>query len=127
MSNAYEFVNHPYPANILFVQDKKTWKKLMGSMGLDEPYPTSAGRCTVFDHSNRMMKLVVTLSPEADTRSSSEVIGLMVHELVHVSQFLQELIGKRFDQETEPYLMQAMLMWLIDSYASAGRTFKDKS
>jgi hypothetical protein len=127
MSGVYEFASHPYPANILFVPSKKAWKKLMDSMGLDEPYPTSAGRCTVFDHANRMMKIVVTLSLDADTRTSSEVIGLMVHELVHVSQFLQELTGKRFDQETEPYLMQAMLMWLLDSYASAGRTFKDKS
>lgn len=127
MSGLYEFVNHPYPATVLFAPSKKTWGKLMDSMGLDEPYPTSAGRCTVFDHGNRMTKIVVTLSLDADTRTSSEVIGLMVHELVHVSQFLQEITGKPFDNETEPYLMQAMLMWLIDSYAAAGRTFKDKS
>lgn len=123
-SGIIEFVNHPYPANVLFAPNKKSWDHLMDSMGLDEPYPDSAGRCTVFDRRNYMLKIVITFTG-TDTRSSNEVIGLMAHELVHVSQFLQEAAGKPFDNETEAYLMQAMLMWLIDSYTSAGRTFKD--
>lgn len=125
MTGCIEFTNHPYPATVLFAPNKKAWKGLMKQMGLDEPYPTSAGRCTTFDHASFMHKIVVTLSSEAETRTSNEVLGIMVHELVHVSQFLQDIIGKRFDFETESYLMQAMIMWLSASYAEAGRSFKD--
>lgn len=125
MTGCTEFTNHPYPATVLFAPNKKAWKALMKQMGLGEPYPTSAGRCTMFDHARSMPKIVVTLSPDADTRTSNEVLGVMVHELVHVAQFLQETIGKRFDIETESYLMQAMIMWLSASYAEAGRSFKD--
>ena len=77
--------------------------------------------------------VAITFGAECDTRTSSEVLGLMVHELTHVKQYIEDCIyedniggsRKRLDIETEAYLMQAMLMWLQTSYTDSGRSFDD--
>lgn len=119
------FHDHPYPATIYFVPTESAWNALMRRMRLSEPYPQSAGHCTTFTHPGRNDVITITLSPDADTRSSTQVIGLMAHELMHVIQALQTTAKARFDPETEAYLLQAMLQWLIHAYADAGRSYAD--
>ena len=125
---AYVFTSHPYPARVEFVPTKSAWRALMRRLAIpDEPYPDTSGRCTQLVHASHPDLILITFSPEADTRHSTEVIGLMAHEIVHAVQYLEQSTGSRFDSETQAYLTQALLQWLMNSYAAAGRTFKDST
>ncbi len=121
----YKFAHHPYPVIIQFVPNEKAWDRIIGRMGLDEPYPESDGRCTVFGHKRLGSRILITFSEKADARSSTDVIGLMVHELTHVVQQIAKIVGETADCETEAYMMQSLITWLIESYTASGRTFKD--
>lgn len=122
---AYEYWGHPYPVRIVFASTPSAWHATLAHYKIDEPYPDTHGRATLFTHPNHNALSIITLSQEAERRSSTQVIGLMTHELTHVIQHIEEVIGCRLDAETEAYLQQALLQWLIESYAAAGRSFTD--
>lgn len=128
------FTDHFFPIEVFFCKDAQHWHALLADKGItDEPYPENGGQCTTFDSATRATVCIVTMSPEAETRNSVEVMGIMAHELVHVKQAAEQTMyraadgrgRKRLDIETEAYFMQKLLMWLIGAYADSGRTFKD--
>lgn len=124
-THSFEFSGHPYPIRIIFAPSAEAWHKLLKTLAPDEPYPETHGRATLFDHPKHRSVAVITLSPEADNRTPNEVIGLMVHEITHVIQYIEDIIGCRLDRETQAYLTQLLTQWLIESYEDAGRSFTD--
>ncbi len=122
------FGSHPYPIEIWYAHDKRAWDARMKLMGLDEPYPGSAGKCTTFTQRGKTAQCIVTLSWECEGRNAVEVMGLMVHELVHVKQTIEQEIYQtndgggttRLDIETEAYLLHALVMWLTEAFAKWG-------
>ena len=122
---SYEYVGHPYPIRVHFAPTPEAWGALLAEIGIDEPYPSTHGRATLFTHPSRDARTILTLSPEAENRNSIEVVGLMAHEITHAIQHIEDTIGTHLDAETEAYLHQALIQWLLESYADAGRSFTD--
>lgn len=122
----YKFTQHPYPVIIQFIPNERDWNRITARMGLDETYPETAGRCTIFDHKRLGTRIFITFSDAMDERPSVDAIGLMVHELTHVVQQIALTTGQAVDHETEAYLMQALIQWMLEAYSSSGRTFRDE-
>jgi hypothetical protein len=126
----FEFIQHPYPADIYFIANEHGWKKFISEprfKGLeDTSYPTHHGSVTnlTSDDLAAVPVHVITFSDLAEKLNSAQVIGLMVHELTHVLQKLQVAARETFDAETQAYLMQRMTMWLLARYKQAGRKYK---
>jgi hypothetical protein len=119
------FTGHPYPARVHFVPGPAAWANLMARLDLSEPYPTTAGRCTALVRRSGPDVIAITLSPEAEDTDPDEIIALMAHEVVHAVQFLEDAAGSTFDRETQAYLTQAILLWLMQAYPASGRRFRE--
>lgn len=130
------FADHFLPVEIYFCANETEWRSLLADRGIpDEPYVNDGGaRVTHFTHSDRMNVAVLTVSDQAEEKNSVEVMGMLVHELTHIKQFVEySMYGNNagngkgcLDIETEAYLMHKLTMWAISAYADAGRGFKDE-
>ena len=101
-----------------FCPSESAWKREMHRLGVDEPYPTTAGRCTLFENSKSANECVlVTIAAASTKRKKIEIVGLIVHEAMHVWRFIRERIGEREPSlEFEAYAMQAIAQNLIVAY-----------
>lgn len=95
---------------------EKAWRREMKRFGCpDEPFPEAAGNCTTFSKDDKT-SLIVTIHPEkAKGQPPIVVLGLLVHESVHVWQAIRDDMGERSPSiEFEAYTVQAIfqeLMW----------------
>ena len=91
----------------------------MGIKG--EKYPDSDGRCSTFE-SDEKVCAIVTINKRVDGKCSNGIVGLIVHEAVHVWQFVRENIGESNpSSEFEAYAIQAISQELIEAYSESGR------
>lgn len=102
-----------------FCPDKKAWQREMKRMGVkNEPYPASDGRCVTFE-SNGKTCAIVTIGKHIDGKDSNGVIGLLIHEAVHVWQLVRKTIGEsKPSPEFEAYSIQAIAQELIAAYSA---------
>ena len=108
-----------FPTRYAFVPSEKAWNAEVKRLGANEPYPDSDGRCTTLQNKETgQLACLVTISEKMDGRDPMGVIGLIVHEAVHVFQSLREDIGEdRPSEEFEAYSIQNISLNLIDAYA----------
>lgn len=102
-----------------FCPSERAWKRELRRLGVpDEPYPTSDARCTYFErHGNTGHSILVTVSERAVKHTKVEIIGLIVHESMHVWRFIRECIGESDpSKEFEAYSIQAISQDLISAY-----------
>jgi hypothetical protein len=105
------------PYHYGFCPDEKAWHREMKRLGVDpQPYPTSAGRCT---HLSNMKDAadctIVTIA--AIKRPKVQIVGLIVHEAMHVWRAVRESIGENHPSaEFEAYSMQSITQNLIYAY-----------
>ena len=106
-----------YPVEVGFCPDRSGWKAEMKAMGLDEPYPCEDGaRCEYFEYDGQF-KCLILVADNIDKQSALGIIGLLVHEVTHVWQWIKKVIGeKEPGAEQEAYAMQSMSMELIAMY-----------
>ena len=91
----------------------------MGIKG--EKYPDSDGRCSTFESDGKVCA-IVTINKRVDGKDSNGIVGLIVHEAVHVWQLVRENIGEANpSSEFEAYAIQAISQELIEAYAKSGR------
>lgn len=109
-----------FPVYFGFCPDKKAWKREMKRMGVKaEKYPTSDGRCVTFE-SNGKACAIVTIGKHVDGKDSNSVVGLLVHEAVHVWQLVRKETGESNPSpEFEAYAIQAISQDLIVSYSKS--------
>jgi hypothetical protein len=107
-----------FPVHFGFCPDKKAWNREMKRMGVkSEPYPKSDGRCVTFESSGKVCA-IVTVSKQVDGKDSNGVVGLIIHEAVHVWQLIRENIGESNPSpEFEAYAIQAISQELIAAYS----------
>lgn len=107
-----------FPVNVGFVPNKKAWKAQMKEMGLKgEEYPSTAGRCVIFDHKGTQTILVTIADGGEDEYKPAEVIGLLVHEATHVWRYVKKHIGEtEAGEEVEAYAMQRITLDLIQAF-----------
>lgn len=109
------------PVFIGFCPSQKAWDREMKRLGITppEPYPTTAGRMTTFDYKGSKTVCLVTIQDGSEKEHSlSEVIGLLVHEAMHVWQRILLDIGEHdgASMELEAYAMQQIVMMLMNAF-----------
>ena len=112
-----------FPVHFGFCPDKKTWAREMRRMGIKgEKYPTSDGQCSTFEADGKSIA-IVTINKRLDGKCSSNgIVGLIVHEAVHVWQLVRKDIGESNpSSEFEAYAIQAISQELIEAYSESGR------
>ena len=111
-----------FPVYFGFCPDKKAWAREMRRMGVKgEKYPTSDGRCSTFESDGKVCA-IVTINKRCDDKDGNGIIGLIIHEAVHVWQLLMENIGESSpSSEFEAYAIQAISQELIEAYSESGR------
>lgn len=110
------------PYHYGFCPDEAAWKREMKRLGLpDEPYPTTAGRCTHFTNLKTAADCTIITINEI-RRPGVQVIGLIVHEAMHVWRAIRESIGEHSpSQEFEAYSLQSITQNLIYAYEQTRR------
>lgn len=94
--------------------------KRMG--GIAEAYPTTDARMTTFAKDGKLAMIVTVAERIDDKDDPNAIIGLLVHEAVHVFQQLCEDIGERRpSSEMEAYAIQHISMNLVADYSESGR------
>lgn len=100
-----------------FCPDESAWKRETRRLGINTPYPASAGRCTLFANTKNAAECAIVTIADTRKRPGIEVVGLIVHEAMHVWRFIREHIGERDPSlEFEAYSMQSISQELIAAY-----------
>lgn len=140
----YEFTGHFYPVRILFAPYGKAFAAALHDHGITrEPYPkNTSGRATHYTNPGHEDVIILTFSKAAETVSPLQRVGLMVHELCHVLEYIEAAIyssghvdpdgpmrdkRRHLDSESRAYLLQAMTMWLLSSYSLSNRGTDQKN
>jgi len=100
-----------------FCPDERAWKREMRRLNItDAPYPTTDNACSTFE-STKSNKHCVIVTINERKRLKLQVVGLIVHEAMHVWRFVRENMGEREPSlEFEAYAMQAIAQNLIAAY-----------
>lgn len=107
-----------FPVPYGFVPSEKAWRAEMRGLKCHEQYPASDARTTSFEKAGNL-RLYVTLNERLDSRNPVGIVGLLVHEAVHVWQGMCEHCGEdRAGKETEAYAIQLISSELIEAYSS---------
>lgn len=111
-----------------FVPNEKAWNKEMKKLKENEPYPTAAGHTHFFPKTQwHGPCCLVTLRDELEkTHTPLEISGVMVHECVHVFQFLKNVIGEDDPgMEMEAYTIQYIYTNMMNAFEEMRRPLKD--
>lgn len=108
------------PVDIGFCPDKQAWDREMRRLNTNLPWPETE---TSAAHTQHMRNdttgasvVIVTVFPACETDALS-VISAMVHEAVHVWQFICQKIGEdEPGMEMEAYAVQHITEGLIAAY-----------
>lgn len=130
--DVWEFTEHHYPIRIYFSPDRKNWGDLLKFLDLEEePYPhMHSGQVTEFKHPDRALTdCILTLGDAAEKSPATQVMGVIVHECIHIKQFVENAMfgnnsgrGRgRLDIESEAYFMQQLTQWVNTTFGNSGR------
>ena len=108
------------PVSVAFVPSQQAWEHLQKKYGLDESWPEAAnhGGYTVrYTNPNDGQSFIVVALFKAAERDAAEVIFTLVHEAVHVWQFICQVIGeKSAGIEMEAYGIEHFSRGLVEAY-----------
>jgi hypothetical protein len=107
------------PFYYAFVPSEKVWKKEMRRLNIAEPdhYPSHDGCCSTFTTAEGGLVCLVTINEKMDERDPAGIVGLIIHEGLHVWQAVLEDIGeKKPSSEFESYSCQRINQQLIEAY-----------
>ena len=117
---AREMITGPYLALVLsekaFLKAMKECKISKSEAGVWLKTPTADATAHIFEHTTGDLMCVVALKVGKDT-TMDQVIGLLVHEAVHIWQHFKRRIGEAApSDEFEAYSIQTISQRLIASY-----------
>jgi hypothetical protein len=110
-----------------FCPDERAWNREMRRLKInDVSYPTSDACCTTFDKRKSHASCTIVTVSDAKRRPKLQVVGLLVHEAMHVWRRVREYMGESEPSlEFEAYAMQAISQNLIEAYEKTrGRLFR---
>jgi hypothetical protein len=102
-----------------FCPSEKAWKKSIKKMKIDETYPTSAGHCMAVDANGQegRKQNIILVTIHEDLDGNGDAINVLVHECVHVKQFLMGYIREEEPSpEFEAYVTQFFFQHLSEAY-----------
>lgn len=119
----------PYPGWVGICFDPGTFEREMRRLGVENPPPFINGDLAhATTHSfvhpmNGAMNLVCVDGKQARSRLDVEMIGLLVHEAVHVKQHVFADIGEQSPgAEQEAYFVQHVAQWFARAWKDERRT-----
>lgn len=109
------------PVGIAFCPSEEAWNRASKRYKIDGgPYPSIAGfggHTQHFRDTENHSSIILVTVGRGSERDAMEVISTLVHEAVHVWQFICEVIGEENPGiETEAYSIQHITEMLIDAY-----------
>jgi hypothetical protein len=105
------------PHHYGFCPDKAAWDREMKRLGVTgTAYPATDGACSHFTNLKEASNCtIVTISTKK--RPPLVIVGLIVHEAMHVWREVRDSIGERHPSaEFEAYSLQAITQNLISAY-----------
>lgn len=111
------FARGHYPTWVGFCPSEKAWDREMRRLGVfDEPYPDQDARCFRFD--TKPMRVIITLNERLDGQDPVAIVAMLVHEIAHAWQHMQEDMGQRErpGREIEAYALQQLTLYVLDAY-----------
>lgn len=114
-----------FPLRYAFCPSDEAWAaemKILGEASAGIPAPTSDGACSRLESGAGDVIAIVTMRADAARYSTAGLIGILIHEAVHVWQMLCEDIGEDApSSEFEAYAVQCIAQTLIEDAVKAGR------
>lgn len=110
------------PSAIIFCPSEKAWKKAMKHQlnGNNDEYPVKHGSrlgAVRWYENHTTGHSVILIAIGNHNRNPAELISTLIHESVHVFQFVCKAMGEQQPGiEFEAYGIQYIYDWLIDSY-----------
>ena len=105
------------PVPYCFCPSESAWRKEMKRLNASEPYPSSDARTVSLENKGKL-RIYVTVAPHIDGMDPLGIVGLLVHESVHVWQFTCDHVGDTYpSKETEAYAIQLISSELIAAYS----------
>lgn len=112
--NVREFRAHYYPAWIVLTVAPHEWYKLMRRLSITHEPPGEMASVSRFEKPGDADVIVIHLDlTEIDAHAYSERLAIYAHEAVHVSQQLGDTTGTPLDRESQAYLVQQIVLWLV--------------
>lgn len=81
-----------FPVEYAIITKKKQWDKCMKEMGIDRPFPVTAGSCTSFSKNNAS-KIIITIDKKI-FESPRDAEPILVHECSHAFDMIMDIIGE---------------------------------
>lgn len=105
------------PMSVGFCPNKRAWNKEMKRLGVtDCPYPTNDGMVHYFARTKGHGHCCIVTIGKRCT-DPLMILGLITHEVVHVWQFILEVMNEHEpSREFEAYSIQGLTMAIIDAY-----------
>lgn len=107
----------PYPVWFGFTDDEKAYKKEVARLGIkDIPDFVTQGKDAMVHPFTRKNDLTLICTIKIQKESLDRILGLLVHEAVHVWQAILDHIGetKYSAPEIEAYHIQNIAQWMIE-------------
>jgi hypothetical protein len=110
-----------FPVYYGFCPSAHAWDREMRRLDVktSSSYPVADGKCSTFSNKEGTSLFLVTIADALDAKDDPvAIVGLLVHEAVHVWQGLCRVIGEdEPSSEFEAYVIQHVTSELIEAYA----------
>ncbi|MBB5040816.1 hypothetical protein [Shinella fusca] len=108
------------PVAIGFCPSEAAWDREAKRWNISADYPSIAGwggHTALFNNSTTHQNIILVTVGRGSERDAMEVISTIVHEAVHVWQFVRQVIGEDNPGiEMEAYAIQNITENLVDAY-----------
>jgi hypothetical protein len=106
------------PHSYGFCPDEAAWRKEVRRLGVpDLTYPTADAMCTHMDRNGEEHSSLSLVTVGHVKRPARIIVGLIVHESMHVWRQVRETIGESEpSSEFEAYSIQSIALQLISAY-----------
>ncbi|MGZ8172592.1 MAG: hypothetical protein ACXWT0_01690 [Methylobacter sp.] len=106
-------------------QSEKVFEKELRRLKIPKPdwpdfiIPTANATVHFFTHNDDNKSCAIVCLGDVTGRTANEVVGLLIHEAVHIWQAIRESIGERHPSaEFEAYSIQCIAQRLIEAYVA---------
>lgn len=106
-----------FPIVVVLVTDEAEFYKITKKAKVQDGYPGTGAACTINYSGGDQGVICLVVLGDTSESLPEEINSLLVHEAVHIKQFLFEEIGEeRIGMETEAYAVQYFSNYLIKEF-----------
>ena len=130
MQKTYEFTRHSFPIQVFFAPSDAHFRRFLKQFDPTGPQhlPETAGVVVkIRDKTTRQVAVCIGLGRDIHKDTPEQLLSVIVHEIVHCVQYMQEAASETtFDNETEAYMVQGMMLWCMWVWQDYNTSLRDK-